>query len=77
MPPSGGEGTGKDKYTPNCLLPAFYCSNFSKFVIQDNILFKKTISGPSELPILYAVIPPSLVRLILNCAHDSIFGGHP
>ena len=58
-------------------LPAFYRSEFTKFVIQDNILYRKERSGPSNLPILQAIIPPSLVPAVIADAHGSIFAGHP
>ena len=64
----------REKKAPPRSLPAFYRSDFTKFVVQDNILYRKERSGPSNLPILQALIPPSL---ILGDAHGSIFAGHP
>ena len=55
----------------------FYKTNFSRLVVQDNILFRKAICGSAKIPILQAVIPPSLVAKTLQDAHGTVFSGHP
>ena len=67
----------KQQAPPPASLPVFYKASYMRFVIQDNILFRKVQSGPSGLPILQAIIPPVLVPTVLSDAHGSIFAGHP
>ena len=67
----------RENKAPARSLPLFYRANFTKFVIQHNILYRKERSGPSNLPILQAIIPPSLIPAVLGDAHGSIFAGHP
>ena len=65
------------KQPPSDFPETFYKRNFSRLVIQDNILFRKVIAGPSGLPVLQAIIPPSLVAEVLSDAHGSAYSGHP
>ena len=65
------------KRPPRETTEPFYRLNFNKLVIQDNILYRKSIYGPSSTPILQAVIPPRLIADVLKDAHGSIFSGHP
>ena len=63
--------------TPTSDLPLFYKKEFKRFAIKDNILFRKVIDGPSGLPVLQAIIPPSLVPEVLQDAHGHKLAGHP
>ena len=57
--------------------PHFFKFHFSRFAIQDNILHRKAIDPSTGLPILQAIVPPSLVSKVLKDAHGSQFAGHP
>ena len=55
----------------------FYRTNFSRLVVQDDILYRKAYNGSAGLPILQAVLPSALVPEVLKDAHGTIFSGHP
>ena len=71
------EHVRKRKRPPGDFAEKYYRENFVRFVIQDNILFRKSVHGPTNTPVLQAVIPPKLVPMVLKDAHGSIFAGHP
>merc|ERR1712015_23884 len=65
------------KAPPSTFPESFYCRNFKRLVIQGNVLCRKAHNGPSQTPILQAMIPPKLVPQMLQDAHGDIFAGHP
>ena len=67
----------QQKPPPEGFPNSFYKDNFPLLVIQEGVLCRKALSGPSKLPILQAIIPPKLVPTVLEDAHGSRFAGHP
>lgn len=67
----------KRKSPPESFTEVYFRKHFKRFVIQDNILFRKDVYGTSSTPILQAVIPPKLVPDVLKHAHGSVISGHP
>ena len=55
----------------------FFTRNFNRLIIKEGVLYRKALTGTSEIPILQAVIPPKLVGDILKDAHGGKFSGHP
>ena len=67
----------KRKNPPDNFPATFYKRNFNRLTIRGGILLRKAFCKAADTAILQAIIPPALVKRVMNDSHGHPLAGHP